>query len=163
MRYRVTHRSAAARPGLTQVLDGMEEKMAIVWETPFTFSPFPSVGLVMEPDGEGSALLIVAPDGLDAYPKYIVRFSKVFAATCGEEAGFVLDLGQDQSPIEWIAHVWESSPHAAAYANTAFGTNMEIRHYVVFGGDNIASIVAGKPPSIETINEPTELIARYAV
>lgn len=141
----------------------MKSSSATVWETPFTRAHYASVGLVMEPDGEGTALLVVAPGGLDAYPKYLVRFSHVFAVTCGEEAGFVLELGQEKSSSDVIAHVWDESPHAASYANIAFSTNLEIRHYVIFGGDNIASIVCGGTPSIETITGPTELAVRYAV
>ena len=117
----------------------------------------------MEPDGEQTALLVVAPGGLDAYPKYIVRFTKVFAVTCSEEAGFVLDLGQEHGPSEVSAHVWDASPHAAAYANTVFGVGVEVRHYVVFGADNIASVVCGSTPDIEVISAPTKLTIRYAV
>ena len=121
------------------------------------------MGLVMEPHGEGTALLVVAPGGLDAYPKYLVRFTQVLAVSCGEEAGSLMDLGQAQSPSEVVAHIWDSSPQAAAYANTAFGANLEIRHYVVFGGDNIASVVCGDVPQIETVTAPMELAVRYAV
>jgi hypothetical protein len=117
----------------------------------------------MEPDGERTALLVIAPGGLDAYPKYIVRFAHVFAVTCGEEAGALLELGQEHSPSGVIAHVWDASPHSAAYANTAFGADLAIRHYVVFGGDNIASVICGGTPAIETINAPEELAVRYAV
>jgi hypothetical protein len=141
----------------------MTNSSASIWETPFTYAQYPSVGLVIEPDGEGTALLVVAPGGLDAHPKYIVRFTHVFAVTCGEEAGFMLELGQEHSPRDVIAHVWDESPYSAAYANTAFGADLEIRHYVVFGGDNIASIVCGGAPAIETITAPTELAVRYAV
>ena len=141
----------------------MVKSMATIWETPFTYSSYPSVGLVMEPDGEDSALLVIAPSGLDAYPKYLVRFTKVFAVSCGEEAGFVLDLGQDQGPEEVVARIWDASPHAAAYLDTVFGCELEMKHYVVFGGDNIASVVCGEPPVIETIAEPCELVIRYAV
>lgn len=141
----------------------MKNFSASIWETPFTYAHFPSVGLVMEPDGDDTALLIVAPGGLDAYPKYIVRFKRVFAATCSEEAGFVMDLGQEHSPRDIIAHVWDASPYSKAYANTAFAAHDEMRHFVVFGGDNIASVVCGATPTIETITAPTELVVRYAI
>lgn len=141
----------------------MKSTLATTWETPFTYARFPSVALVMEPDGEGTALLVVAPGGLDAYPKYIVRFARVLAVICAEEAGSILELGQVHSPNEVFAHIWDASPHAAAYANTALGANLEIRHYVVFGGDNIASVVCGSAPVIETVSAPMELAVRYAV
>lgn len=134
-----------------------------MWQTPFTFATHPSVGLITEPDGEGTALLVVAPGGLDAYPKYVVRFSHVFSVTCGEEAGFFLQLGQDCSPSKAVAHIWASSPYAASYAETVFGHGLEVCHYVIFGGDNIASVVAGAPPVIETVTEPREITVRYAV
>ena len=141
----------------------MTSSSVSIWETPFTYAHYPSVGLVMEPDGESTALLIVAPGGIDKYPKYIVRFANVLAVTCGEEAGFVLELGQEHGPLDVIAHVWDASPHSMAYANTVFGADLEMRHYVVFGGDNIASIVCGSTPVIETITEPTELMVRHAI
>ena len=133
-----------------------------MWQTPFTFATHPSVSLITEPDGEGTALLVVAPGGLDTYPKYVVRFSHVFSITCGEEAGFLLQLGQDCSPSKAVAHIWASSPYAASYAETIFGYGLEVCHYVIFGGDNIASVVAGAPPVIETVTEPREITVRYA-
>ena len=133
-----------------------------IWETPFTYAQDASVGLVMEPDGEMTALLIVAPGGLDAYPKYIVRFTGVFAATCGEEAGFALDLGQEHCPANANAYIWDASPHAKAYDETVFGYDRQLRHYVMFGGDNFVSIV-GEPPTIERVDEPFELTVSYAV
>jgi len=141
----------------------MESLEATVWQTPFTFATHPSVGLITEPDGEGTALLVVAPGGLDAYPKYVVRFSHVFSVTCGEEEGFLLQLGQDCSPSKAVAHIWASSPYAASYAEMVFGYGLEVCHYVIFGGDNIASVVAGAPPVIETVTEPREITVRYAV
>lgn len=48
----------------------------------------------------------------------------------------------------------------ASHANAAHD---EIRHFVVFGGDNIASVVCGAIPTIETITAPTELVVRYAI
>jgi len=141
----------------------MESLEATVWQTPFTFASHPSVGLIIEADGEGTALLVVAPGGLDDYPKYLVRFSNVLSVTCGEEAGFSLQLGQDCSPREAAAHIWATSPYAASYAETVFGYGLEVCHYVIFGGDNIASVVAGTPPVIETVTEPREITVRYAV
>ena len=133
------------------------------WDTPFTQCKFPSVGLVVEPDGVGTALLVVAPGGLDVYPKYLVRFTDVFSVTCGEEAGFELELGQHSAPGHATAYVWDASPHAAAYANTAYAADMVVRHYVVFGGDNISSVVSGAAPAIETVSSQTALSVRYAV
>jgi hypothetical protein len=117
----------------------------------------------MEPDGEGTALLIVAPGGLDAYPKYLVRFSLVFSITCGEEAGFDLDIGQESCPSNVIAYIWETSPHAAAYSSSAYGAGCVVRHYVALGGDNVVGVVSGASPTIETVSGPTELSVRYAV
>ena len=141
----------------------MENSAASVWETPFTYASYPSVGLIMDPDGERTALLVVAPGGLDAYPKYMVRFSAVFLVTCGEESGFALDVGQNSSPANAVAHIWNDSPHAAAYAETVFGADVEPRHYVVFGGDNIVSVVSGAQPTIEMVSQATEIVVRSAV
>ena len=133
------------------------------WEAPFTSARDPSVGLIAEEAGEGTAALVVAPGGLDAYPKYIVRFKHVFAVTCGEETGFLLSLGQELLPREVAAYIWSDSPHAAAYQQTAYGVGLKVRHYVVLGGDNIASVIAGSPPSIETVLAESEITVRYAV
>ena len=141
----------------------MERSATTVWETTFTFAPHPSVGLIVEPKGERTAALVIAPGGLDAYPKYVVWFFQVFAVTCGEEAGFLFELGQQASPREATAYIWSWSPHAAAYEETAFGAGLSVRHYVVFGGDNIASVIAGADPVIETVSEPREVVVRYAV
>jgi len=141
----------------------MERSPTTVWETPFTHAQYPSVGLVIEPDGEGTALLFVAPGGLDEYPKYLVRFTHVLSVTCSEEAGSLLELGQECCPRDVIAYVWDASPHSAAYRSTVLGANLSILHYVILGGDNIVSVVCGSTPSIETIDSPTELAVRYAV
>ena len=141
----------------------MKDSAASIWETPFTYADSPSVGLITEPDGDATALLVVAPGGVDAYPKFLVRFTHVFSVTCGEEAGFAFDLGQNSSPTNVVAHIWDASPHAAAYSETVFAAGLEIRHYVVFGGDNVASIVSGAEPSIELISQPTEILVKAAV
>ena len=59
------------------------------WDTPFTDEFFPSVNLFIFPDYEGkrdSLMAIVTPVGVDAYPKYVVRFGEVLAFTCLEES-----------------------------------------------------------------------------
>jgi hypothetical protein len=134
-----------------------------IWETPFTYAPFPSVNLIVESDGEETALLIVAPGGLDTYPKYLVKFTEVFAFTCEEEAGATLDLGQSTVPKDTFAYVWAESPHVGNYLKTIFGTDKYLEHYVVIGGDNIISIVCAAPPSIEEITARRELSVTYMI
>jgi hypothetical protein len=58
------------------------------WDMPFAGAPCPSVSLITEQGGD-AATIIVAPHGIDQYPKYLVRFDKVLAVLCYEEA---LDL-----------------------------------------------------------------------
>ena len=60
----------------------------IRWETPFTEARCPSVGLLITSKGIEVDILkaVVAPGGIDEYPKYLVDFGRVIAFTCFEEA-----------------------------------------------------------------------------
>ena len=60
----------------------------IRWDTPFAETRFPSVGLIIttKPNGEDILKAVVAPKGLDIYPKYLVTFGAVIAFSCFEEA-----------------------------------------------------------------------------
>ncbi len=57
----------------------------VPWNVPFAQSEVPCVSLITEQFGS-STTLVVAPDGIDRYPKYLVRFDKVLAALYYEEA-----------------------------------------------------------------------------
>ena len=144
----------------------MGTKSSQLWDVPFRKDSYPSVTLISEPDGESTAALVVAPRGLDAYPKYIVRFSSVYALTCEEEAQSVTDLGEPQQGD--YAYVWADSPYTKSYLTLfpdfAFrGGEPQIKHYVVLGGDNFASVVSAAEPSIERVDGPMTITVAHAV
>ena len=151
---------------LPQALDGMGTKSSQRWDVPFRKDVHPSVTLISEPDGASTASLVVAPRGLGGYPKYIVRFSAVYALTCEEEAQSVTELGMPEQGD--YAYIWADSPYTKSYASLfpdfAFrGGESQIKHYVVLGGDNCASVVSAAEPSIERLDGPVTITVAHAV
>ncbi len=64
------------------------------WPTPFSESNLPSVGLIVDSHGDRTATVVVAPQGIDQYPKYLVQFEAVFSCSVEEEVpcGPILQL-----------------------------------------------------------------------
>jgi hypothetical protein len=144
----------------------MGTRSSQLWDVPFRKDVYPSVTLISEPDGDSTAALVVAPRGLDGYPKYIVRFSSVYAFTCEEEAQAVTDLGEPNQGE--YAYVWADSPYSKSYSSLfpdfAFrGGEAQVKHYVVLGGDNFASVVSAADPIVERVNGPTTITVAHAV
>lgn len=144
----------------------MGTKSSQLWDVPFRKDVSPSVSLISEPDGDSTAMLVIAPRGLDAYPKYLVRFSAVYALTLEEEAESVTELGQ--APEGDYAYIWADSPHAASYQallpDFPFrGGDTKIKHYVVLGGDNIAGVVSASEPIVERLDGPVTISIAHAV
>jgi hypothetical protein len=144
----------------------MGPRSSQLWDVPFRKDVYPSVTLILEPDGDSTAALVVAPRGIDKYPKYIVHFSSVYAVTCEEEAQAVTELG---APGEGeYAYIWAGSPYTQSYATLfpdfAFrGGNSPVKHYVVLGGDNFASVVSASEPTIEQVDGPRTISVAHAV
>lgn len=142
------------------------------WETPFTDARDPSVGVIVEADevGADALTLVVAPSGLDKYPKYLVRFASVVAFTCREEAFAPEIVGIDGVPFEdrrASAHLWMGSPWVESYRKggplvPAAGDG-DLRHYLVFGGDNTVEVVTSAEPEVEEVTASRMLVARHAV
>lgn len=132
----------------------------IRWETPFTETSYPSVGVYIE-HGENEAILlsaIVAPEGIDEYPKYLLHFNEIIEFICYEEA-FSPDRGYEKiekEPKGLSAYKWLNSPNIKAYKEgsgfLASDDNAAMNHYVIFGGDNIVEIVTFNEYTIEKIN-----------
>ena len=58
----------------------MAEAMDLkAWDVPFSSARYPSILLISESHGDSTVLVVLAPDGTDRYPKYLVRFSAVYA------------------------------------------------------------------------------------
>jgi len=112
----------------------------IRWETPFTEARCPSVGLLITSKGIEVDILkaVVAPGGIDEYPKYLVDFGRVIAFTCFEEA---------HSPERGFYHTGD--------------TPVSFAHYVIFGGDNNVEVITPDTPAVEVIEEKIVLKIEY--
>ena len=142
-----------------------------IWETPFARDKWPSVWLIPETHGDSTAMVVVAPKGVDAYPKYLVRFSAVYAFTSDEEAGSLgfADGAAHGSAIEaGCAYIWRDSPRAASYGQ--FVPDLPFRggagpvvHYLFFGGDNNVGVVSAEQPEIQRVDNPRSLVVAHEV
>jgi hypothetical protein len=137
----------------------------IRWETPFSKAVLPSVILLNLTDVYKSTdllTLIVAPDGIDKYPKYLAKFENIIAFTCMEEA---YSPEREYSKVEAeevsCAYEWIDSPWLKAYEQgehfIAGGKTKPFYHYVIFGGDNNVEIITPNRPFIEIISEKTTI------
>jgi len=134
-------------------------KKIIRWDTPFTEISYPSVGVYIEHGKNESDLLtvIVAPEGIDEYPKYLVHFGDVIEFNCYEE-GFSPDRAYEKIEKDTkslSAYKWVNSPNIQAYKEgssfLASKENADMNHYIVFGGDNIVEVVTFNEYSIEKV------------
>jgi hypothetical protein len=135
------------------------------WDVPFAEVRNPSVSLITERGGD-VATLIVAPHGIDQYPKYLVRFDRVLAVLCYEEA-LALDRGYRALTgvhVSVCAYIWADSPWLLASCRHAeFLRLTDLRHYLVFGGDSIVELLASGASKVERINERTVLETKHEV
>jgi len=131
----------------------------IRWETPFTDSQSPSVGLLIyaNPDGTDILKAEVAPHGSGEYPKYLVNFGNVIAFTCMEEA-FCPERDFDPSMFEerdLSAYQYLDSPWLKSYEGgrhfIAGGHPGPFHHYLIFGGDNNVEVITPNIPLVEVI------------
>ncbi|MCA1588891.1 MAG: hypothetical protein LC734_00590 [Acidobacteria bacterium] len=143
------------------------------WETPFTNSRWPSAIVVTEPiDSEVSVNAIVAPGGIDQYPKYYVRFGKVVAFTCMEEMHFperdTAEAACEEEGLaayEYLESTWLKSYEKGEYFlfNTDGGTSERLRLYLIVGGDNNIEVITKNLPTFETLSEPTAIEIVFSV
>ncbi len=142
-----------------------------LFETPFARDRWPSVFLIPERLGDGTVTVVVAPDGLDKYPKYLVDFSAVWAFSCEEEAGGLSYagglIGRDPDVVG-CSYIWRDSPQAAEYDTfvphmAIHGGRGPVVHYVFFGGDYDVGVVAAEPPVIHVVDGPQSLAVTHEV
>ena len=139
------------------------------WETPFTEAQFPSVGLLIttKPDGADIVKAVVAPHGIDRYPKYLVNFGEALAFTCMEEANaprmdYVSAELEDENKIcayEFLDSPWLRSYEPQRYVVRA--NEVTFSHYLIFGGDNNVEVITPDEPTIETISQKATLKIEY--
>jgi hypothetical protein len=141
------------------------------WETPFTEAFYPSVILLNLTDVyESTDLLtvIVAPDGIYKYPKYLAKFENIIAFTCMEEAYSPereyseIEVEEDVCAYEWIDSPWLKSYEQGEHF-IAGGKPKPFYHYVIFGGDNNVEVITPNKALIEIVNEKTVIKINYTV
>ncbi|HRI03141.1 MAG TPA: hypothetical protein PLL77_05320 [Pyrinomonadaceae bacterium] len=134
------------------------------WETPFTDSRWPSAVIVVQPstDGPYPISAVVAPKGIDGYPKYLVHFGEVVAFTCMEEMHFperdTLDAIceiEGLAAYEFLESTWLKSYEKGEYFlfNTDGSDSERLRHYLIVGGDNNIEVITKNIPIFETIED----------
>ena len=135
----------------------------IRWDVPFAEARDPSVRFITEQGGD-AAMIVVAPSGIDQYPKYLVRFKRVLVSLCYEEA---IALGRDYRTLSGIerstcAYVWSDSPWLSAIRGLAELLGLsDLKHYLVLGGDSIVEVIAAGPPKVERLDGKTVIESRY--
>ena len=145
----------------------------IRWETPFTDSRWPSAIVITEPSGNGfSVSAIVAPSGIDKYPKYRVKFGEVVAFTCMEEMHFpdgdFAEAGCEEEGLaayQYLESTWLKSYEDGEYFlfNLDGGSGESLRHYLIVGGDNNIEVITKNIPSFETIEDAEVMAIAFAV
>jgi hypothetical protein len=135
------------------------------WETPFTEVERPSVGLLLKTKLDGTDLLsaIVAPEGVDKYPKFLVYFGEIVAFTCFEEA-YSPRRDFDEATTEdynLCAYQYLHSPWLESYEGWqpffSAGKVESFSHYLILGGDNNIEIITPNVPKIEKVDEKRTL------
>ena len=124
----------------------------VPWDVAFAQAKYPSVSIITEQGGD-VVTLIIAPKGIDQYPKYSVRFNKVITLICYEEA-FCLDRGHRIPPHGGCAYLWCDSPAVQSYrrGEDIFSWR-DLQHYLIFGGDSIVELIASGQPKIERLDQ----------
>ncbi|MBI5799792.1 MAG: hypothetical protein HZA92_03565 [Verrucomicrobia bacterium] len=135
-------------------------------DVPFAQSEHPSVSLITEQFGS-SVIVVVAPHGTDQYPKHLVRFDKVLVALYYEEAlglrgKYPVVAGAQSSGC---AYVWPDSPWLRASHGWAvdFLKWPDLRHYIIFGADDVVELLAAGAPRVERIDERCVIETKHEV
>jgi hypothetical protein len=136
------------------------------WETPFTDSFYPSVILLATPfplfSNKGiGATVIVAPDGIDKYPKYLVDFNEVLVFTCMDESccperdfssatiDETIKNHKSDCAFQWIGSPWLKSYEGC---HDPFSEG-KFSHYLIYGGDNNIEVITNNVPTIKVIEQ----------
>jgi len=138
-------------------------KKIIRWETPFTDIPFPSAVVMTGPEVKECLVeVVVAPHGLDRYPKYVVHFGEVVAFSCMEEMHFPerdFAIGEREenglSAYELIDSTWLESYRQGEYFlfNTDGANTEQLRHFLIVGGDNNIEVITKNSPKFREVED----------
>ena len=143
----------------------------IRWETPFADTLCPSVVTFVSNDPSGSYAFpleaIVAPDGIDRYPKYRINFGSPVAFSAMEEMHFpeIYFNGVEVTDnSKACSYIFQESPWLESYLQGEyflFNQNNEdsetLMHYVIFGGDDVLQVVTRFRPEIIEIAKPGKI------
>ena len=141
------------------------------WSVPFAEEFYPSVISAFSQSGNIPELLkiVVAPDGIDKYPKYLVTFKNVLVFNCFDEAcaperDWPEIENADPKPCAWK---WIDSPWVTSYEGCGeFDSNNSPRplfHYLIFGGDYNVEVISKAEPVVEKINEPRNISMSFHI
>jgi len=136
------------------------------WETPFTDAFYPSVVLLATPfpsfSKKGlSAKVIIAPDGIDKYPKFLVNFGEVLAFTCMDEAccperDFSSAAFDEKitgakfvCALQWLDSPWLKS-YEGCHDPESEG---KFSHYLIFGGDYNVEVITQNLSEIKVVED----------
>ncbi|MBS1793140.1 MAG: hypothetical protein JSS81_04765 [Acidobacteria bacterium] len=145
----------------------------VPWETPFTESRYPSAIVITSSTQQMGAplplLAIVAPAGVDKYPKYLVDFGRVVAFTCMEEAYSPrneFEVAEDEN-TNLCAYLFPDSPWLASYDPLRYFYSAEVVerffHYLIFGGDNNIEVITPNVPKIRAIEQSEVLRIEHSL
>ena len=139
------------------------------WDVPFADARHPSVyALGDEQDGSRSLTVLIAPGGTEVYPKYLVRFSTVYAYLSEEEGRW---FKPQEQPEPWpipndvrCAFLCTSGGEwwAAYGAQCRDVDGVEPAHFILLGGDNEVEVFAAADPEIERVDGPDTLTLTHA-
>ena len=132
------------------------------WDAPFTDTTFPAVTLLTDPERFGVVHLVVAPTGIDKYPKYLVRFDPAVAFRVEDES-FPTDAeyrrdrtAKGLCAFECTESAWVKRFDPSAVIIEAYFSK-PLRHFVVFGGDVNAEVLTTEEPEITEVEGPRTL------
>lgn len=150
-------------------MSGQEQPPELrVWGTPFSGVMDVSVSVIPDPECLDVLHLVVAPEGIDRYPKYWVKFYGVAAFKCEDESVAPVKRyhGLKREESEHYAYLWENSPWLQEFAESQGMLDIyyqgRLIHYVIFGGDLIIEVLSAEEPQIEEVSGPS-LIVTYRV
>ena len=136
------------------------------WETPFTDAFFPSVILLatffpISSKEVNGVKVVVAPDGVDKYPKYLVDFGEVITFTCMDEGCCPQrDFGsatfdETITSAKFVCSMqWFNSPWLKSYEGCHDPySEGKFSHYLIFGGDNNIEIITQNTPTIRVVQQ----------
>ena len=142
----------------------------IRWSVPFSEAFYPSVVSAFSQSGGFDVLhIVVAPEGIDTYPKYLVNFENVLVFNCFDEAcaperAWPEIENTDPKPCAWR---WIGSPWVTSYQGCGEFDSKNVPrplfHYLIFGGDYNVEVISKMEPAVEQINEPRSLALGFDI